>query len=117
MNPPNKEKVISVLNGWVLLFITLVLLLAAPLIIIFAASQEPPSFWLYLGIALLPLAFISLRGFFTLQPNEARVIILFGAYQGTVKSSGFHWANPFARRIRLSLRARNLNGEKLKVND
>jgi regulator of protease activity HflC (stomatin/prohibitin superfamily) len=57
------------------------------------------------------------RGFFALQPNEARVMILFGAYRGTVRQSGFHWANPFMSRIPLSLRARNLNGDKLKVND
>ena len=77
-------------------------------------------------------------GFFTLQPNEARVLVLFGAYRGTVRTSGFHWGNPFysrggmmavpkpdgsgmtmtlGRRYKVSLRASNLNGEKLKVND
>jgi regulator of protease activity HflC (stomatin/prohibitin superfamily) len=70
-------------------------------------------------------------GFFTLQPNEARVLILFGAYRGTVRTSGFHWANPFyaraasrttpgevaARTQKISLRARNFNSERLKVND
>ncbi|MBE7499181.1 MAG: SPFH domain-containing protein [Verrucomicrobiales bacterium] len=92
-----------------------------------------------------------LFGFFTLQPNEARVLVLFGEYRGTVRRSGFHWGNPFysngpscanqmqaaavaaaagsARgrekpapgkrhpRLKISLRARNLNGERLKVND
>ncbi len=60
---------------------------------------------------------ISLSGFFTLQPNEAAVLILFGSYKGTVKKSGWHWANPFYVKKRVSLRSRNLNGEKLKVND
>ncbi len=57
------------------------------------------------------------NGFFTLQPNEGRVLILFGAYQGTVRESGWRWTNPLNTKKRISLRARNLNGDKLKVND
>jgi len=56
-------------------------------------------------------------GFFTLQPNEAAVLILFGDYKGTVRKSGWHFANPFYTKKKISLRSRNLNGEKLKVND
>lgn len=56
-------------------------------------------------------------GFFTLQPNEAVALILFGEYKGTVKQSGWHWGNPFYTKKKVSLRSRNLNGEKLKVND
>jgi len=65
-------------------------------------------------------------GFFTLQPNEARVLVLFGQYKGTVRTSGLHWSNPFysngtgqlpLKRNKISLRARTLNGERLKVND
>jgi regulator of protease activity HflC (stomatin/prohibitin superfamily) len=63
------------------------------------------------------LGAIALGGYFTLQPNEARVLILFGAYKGTVRESGFHWTNPFYTKRRISLRSRNLNGDKLKVND
>jgi len=69
------------------------------------------------GILLLILAGTAIGGFFTLQPNEARVLMLFGAYKGSVRQSGFHWTNPFYAKHRLSLRSRNLNGEKLKVND
>jgi hypothetical protein len=58
-----------------------------------------------------------LGGFFTLQPNVAAVLVLFGKYSGTVKSNGFHWANPFYRKEKVSLRLRNLNTEKIKVND
>jgi regulator of protease activity HflC (stomatin/prohibitin superfamily) len=84
----------------------------------------------------LALAVFIAVGFFTLQPNEARVLILFGAYKGTVRKSGFWWANPLyartrgqmrrpvagaagpdQRKIKISLRARNFNSEKLKVND
>ncbi len=56
-------------------------------------------------------------GFFTLQPNEAAVLILFGEYKGTVKKSGWHYTNPFYTKKKISLRSRNLNGERLKVND
>jgi regulator of protease activity HflC (stomatin/prohibitin superfamily) len=60
---------------------------------------------------------VCLFGFFTLQPNMAAVLILFGKYTGTAQSSGFHWANPLLLKKKVSVRARNLNGEKLKVND
>jgi regulator of protease activity HflC (stomatin/prohibitin superfamily) len=78
-----------------------------------------------LGITQVPLLFILLMGvgvflcfgFFTLQPNEGRVLILFGEYRGTERQSGWHWTNPLNTKKRISLRARNLNGDKLKVND
>ena len=60
---------------------------------------------------------IMMAGFFTLQPNMAAALVLFGKYSGTVKTEGFHWANPFFHKHRLSLRARNLNPERIKVND
>lgn len=56
-------------------------------------------------------------GFFTVQPNTSAVLILFGEYRGVVRRAGFHWANPFLTIKHVSLRARNLNTEKLKVND
>ena len=56
-------------------------------------------------------------GFFTLQPNEAAVLLLFGAYKGTARQAGFHWANPLYNKRKISLRVRNFNTEKLKVND
>ncbi|PBQ34936.1 band 7 protein [Sphingobacteriaceae bacterium] len=67
-------------------------------------------------ILLLPVFFFS-KGFLIVNPNEANVLILFGTYKGTVKESGFHWVNPFYIRKFISLRARNLNGQSLKVND
>jgi regulator of protease activity HflC (stomatin/prohibitin superfamily) len=65
----------------------------------------------------LALVIVLWLGFFTLQPNSAAVLILFGQYKGTERREGFHWANPFYDKERVSLRARNLNGDKLKVND
>lgn len=56
-------------------------------------------------------------GFFTLQPNQAAVLLLFGAYKGTVRQAGYYWANPFLSKSKVSLRTRNFNTEKLKVND
>jgi regulator of protease activity HflC (stomatin/prohibitin superfamily) len=57
------------------------------------------------------------KGFFTLQPNEASVLLLFGNYRGTERNPGFHWTNPFYTKRKISLRAHNLNSERLKVND
>ncbi|MBX3731845.1 MAG: SPFH domain-containing protein [Verrucomicrobiae bacterium] len=73
---------------------------------------------LVIGLLGLALTIVVWAGFFTLQPNESRVLILFGAYRGTIRRSGFHWTNPFySRHAKISLRRRNLNGERLKVND
>ncbi len=58
-----------------------------------------------------------LGGFFTVNPNEARVLTLFGKYTGSVKRDGFHWANPFLTKRRISLRLRNFEGSQIKVND
>jgi regulator of protease activity HflC (stomatin/prohibitin superfamily) len=82
-----------------------------------AEKPEPNFYLLFGGILVLAVAGLSFNGHFTLQPNEARVLILFGAYRGTVRDSGFHWTNPFNTKRRISLRVRNLLSEKLKVND
>jgi len=75
---------------------------------------------LTLGILVLIAVCVLSIGFFTIQPNKARVLVLFGDYIGTVVDEGFHWANPFystGKALKLSLRARTYNGEHLKVND
>ncbi|MBM3993134.1 MAG: SPFH domain-containing protein [Planctomycetes bacterium] len=73
------------------------------------------------GMALAVLLFIATmitcNGFMILTPNEAGVVTLFGSYVGTIKESGFWWANPFMSKLKVSLRSRNLEGAKLKVND
>ena len=83
--------------------------------------------WSLIGIAVqaLLLAVISLilpMGYFTLQPNEAKVLVLFGRYKGTIRSDGFHWTNPLQLaqprgKYTVSQRIRNFEIEKLKVND
>src|SRR6185436_12910583 len=108
---------VPALSGWMMLFFALAAKIGGLILVIRAVNHQDVSFPLWCGLGLALLASISYGGFFTLQPNEARVLVLFGAYKGTVRTSGFHWTNPFNRKIRISLRARNLNGEKLKVND
>ncbi len=122
----NKERELSVPNGWLMLLITTISalgMIACTILFIMSAVRAEQGngaanfYELGGGIAFL-LAFLLLcNGFFTLQPNEGRVLILFGDYRGTVRYDGFHWTNPFNTKTRISLRTRNFNGEKLKVND
>jgi len=115
---PSREISISTMSGWPVLFVILLLIPGSIFTLIWNANSNDPSVALIvlpiLGIITCGIGF---GGFFTLQPNEARVLILFGHYKGTERSSGFHWTNPFYTKKRISLRARNLDGEKLKVND
>jgi len=60
---------------------------------------------------------LMIRGFLVVQPNESKVLILFGKYIGTIRNSGFWWANPFTIKKHISLRIRNFNSDKIKVND
>jgi regulator of protease activity HflC (stomatin/prohibitin superfamily) len=85
--------------------------------IVLGDRGEPFAWFLVPGILGVILGAVSWAGYFTLQPNQARVLMLFGAYRGTARRSGFHWTNPFFTKKRISLRMRNLNGERLKVND
>jgi regulator of protease activity HflC (stomatin/prohibitin superfamily) len=103
-------------SGWACLFAVLVVLaLGLVLVIIGASTQSVLS--LVAGVAVGFVGFVMVGGFFTLQPNESAVFTLFGSYRGTARQNGFLWANPFFRKLKISLRARNLNGDKLKVND
>ncbi|MCC7137101.1 MAG: SPFH domain-containing protein [Planctomycetes bacterium] len=70
------------------------------------------------GIGGLLVAFgLVVPGFFVVNPNESRVLVLFGTYRGTERRAGFWWTNPFTSKRKVSLRARTLNGKTLKVND
>jgi regulator of protease activity HflC (stomatin/prohibitin superfamily) len=117
------EREIHALNGWLMLIVNLALLGAGVYGFVSAGVQSGqsgtlPVFRLAAGLVLTILASVLLVGHFTLQPNQARVLILFGAYHGTVRRSGFHWTNPlYAKNTKLSLRAHNFNTDKLKVND
>jgi len=69
------------------------------------------------GVLALILLLIILPGFFTVQPNQAKVLVFLGKYAGSVRDDGFWWTNPFASREEVSLRVRNFNSDVLKVND
>jgi regulator of protease activity HflC (stomatin/prohibitin superfamily) len=69
------------------------------------------------GVAAVIAFALVMPGFFIVDPNRARVLVLFGSYRGTVRPTGFYWTNPFTVKPRVSLRANNFNSEKLKVND
>ena len=152
----NRERIVKVLNGWVMLPIVVLLCLGSIALLIYSIAEgvrwQGHPLWGLMILSLL-LEFCSVvmfAGFFTLQPNEGRVLILFGAYKGTVRTPGFHWGNPFyangagqasgpgraiesephagagkssssgrrkLSRFKVSLRARNFNSDKLKVND
>lgn len=112
----SKEVEKKVHSGLVWFVITSLIFLASVAAVVLGVIYELIP--LVIGGSLAFTAWIILlAGFFTLQPNEAAVVILFGAYKGTVKKSGWHWANPFYTKKKISLRQRNLNGEKIKVND
>ena len=114
----NRERLSGAVNGWVMLVINLSVLLGCAFMIARVLNEPPVPFWGGLGwLAGVLVALTCLRGYFALQPNEAKVLMLCGAYKGTVRTSGFHWTNPFYTKRGLSLRSRNLNGDKLKVND
>jgi regulator of protease activity HflC (stomatin/prohibitin superfamily) len=82
----------------------------------FIRGGEQPAYMIaFLALVLLGV-FIHI-GLFIVAPNDSRVLVLFGVYKGTVKENGFFWANPFYTKKKITLRARNLNGQKLKVND
>ncbi len=122
MNPDShvslthREQPATAASGWMYLFLVFVGIAAGLSIIAYGASKQS-LLPVAVGLLLTICSFVSLGGFFTLKPNEAAVFTLFGEYKGTARQNGFLWTNPFYRKFKISLRARNLNGEKLKVND
>lgn len=105
------------INGFAMLFFTFILI---PLLIVFCIVQGgEDNLWLSVGASavLFILFIIGCVGYFTQEPNEARVMIFFGKYCGTCRRVGYYWANPFMTRRKLSLRIRNMDIEPIKVND
>jgi regulator of protease activity HflC (stomatin/prohibitin superfamily) len=115
-NPVNQERRVSVANGWTILTLTILMILGGAVLIVYGVLSGVPLTSIVGGLV-FALAIFFCAGFFTLQPNESAVLILFGSYKGSVRESGFSWTNPLNKRVKISLRARNLNGDKLKVND
>ncbi|MBI3005799.1 MAG: SPFH domain-containing protein [Ignavibacteriales bacterium] len=104
------------ISGYFALFIEFLLLVANAWLIYYMASNRE-LVWLWVEIPLFILTIVCMVGFFVVQPNEARVLVLFGKYIGSVRTDGFWWANPFAIKKHVSLRIRNFNSEQIKVND
>lgn len=132
----SKENVVTPISGWPMLVVFFGLMVLGVYNFIYTvanANEVEHIGWRIAGsiVCVLAAMILVLPGFFTLQPNEARVLILFGAYRGTVRVSGFHWANPFYakgvginaagkptfNKYKMSLRVRNFNSDKIKVND
>ena len=105
----NKEKVYSTFSGYLALLI--VILLIAPSVLGLIMVK---MIWL---IAFIVIGVFMLPGFVIVNPNESSVLVLFGAYKGTIRKNGFWWVNPFFVKKKISLRARNLDSDPIKVND
>ncbi|MDD5507127.1 MAG: SPFH domain-containing protein [Bacteroidales bacterium] len=104
-----KEKLYSPMSGYVGLLMSLILI-GVPIALLIVHQMM----WM---IAVLVVGVFCLIGLMVVNPNESSVLVLFGKYVGTVKKNGFFWVNPFFARKKISLRARNLNSEPIKVND
>ncbi len=103
------EKQYSGFSGYFFLFVELVVLV----LIIFGFMRG----MIIPAVVLIPLFVLGTIGFTVVNPNQSCVMVLFGAYKGTIKSNGFYWVNPFFVRKKISLRARNFDSETIKVND
>ena len=101
------------INGFLMLAIHLLLVSG---IITYSFIQLTTPFFILGGVCLL-IWFTLFGGYMQLEPNEARIMVFFGEYKGTFKETGFFWVNPFMNKKQLSLRARNLDVEPIKVND
>jgi regulator of protease activity HflC (stomatin/prohibitin superfamily) len=110
------------MNGFAALFMILVIFAVAIASIVvsvnfFAAGSAGEVIAAVAGVLLIITSIIMLIGFMMLEPNEARVLLFFGKYRGTFYETGFWWVNPFMSKKSISMRARNLNVDPIKVND
>lgn len=103
------EKIFNARSGYSVLLLEIVFVAAA--VLCFVLEFFIP--WAVFGI----LFVLAAPGFIAVDPNQSVVLVLFGAYQGSIKENGFFWVNPFYTKKKFSLRARNFNSEPIKVND
>ncbi|MEC3907366.1 SPFH domain-containing protein [Tamlana sp. 2201CG12-4] len=104
-----EEKIITPANGYLMLFIFLAMFIGSIVGVILTKN-------LLFIISIITALFIAF-GFIMVQPNNSRVLLLFGKYIGTINKNGFYWVNPFYTKKKISLRASNFDSERLKVND
>ncbi len=110
------EKSARSTGGYLMLFLTIALTVFNFYWLVMMIRAELPAM-LIVFIPMVILNFIVPGGFFIVQPNEARVLVLFGKYVGSVREAGFYFTNPFTTKKRVSLRIHNFNSERIKVND
>jgi len=108
------EKIMRPISGYLALILAIASILAG--IYINAVSKGSPAF-VFPGVLLLIAGVFLIKGIMIVNPNHARVCVFFGKYVGTVKENGLLWVNPLYTTYKISLRAQNLNGQQLKVND
>jgi len=113
---PTHERVHAPLSGYLALPVLLALFALGLTALIRGAAHEQPV-PIVAGLLGILLFVVGLCGLFVVEPNMGRALVLFGSYRGTVRKSGFWFTNPFMSKKKISLRAHNLNGETLKVND
>lgn len=104
------------IGGWPA-FGAWLLLLAGTITLLVTGARTESALWVLAGVLMIPVCILGLVGFFVVNPNESRVLVLFGRYRGSVRREGFFWTNPFTAKHKISLRDHNLEGSRLKVND
>jgi hypothetical protein len=115
---PSKEHVFPPLSGYLMVALEIGLLAGSIWLFVSGVRNAPvDAARLFGGIGGFLAFLLMLPGFFVVEPNMARVLVLFGSYRGSARTPGFWWTNPFTSKKRISLRAYNLNGKTLKVND
>ncbi len=113
-----REKERQAVSGLVVLPVLIIVLLGSVYGFVEAVSAAEPGVWEIIGWVLVWLVDVLLfMGLFLVNPNEGKVLQLFGNYVGTVKTPGLRWANPFYSKRRISQRVRNFESQHLKVND
>ncbi|MEO8372532.1 MAG: SPFH domain-containing protein [Candidatus Solibacter sp.] len=112
-----QEKELRPLAGGVMVALLMILVPAAAIFGIVWSAREDMPIGIVISVIVLIVDLVLLGGFTVVNPNEAKVVLLFGVYLGSIKQPGFWWVNPFTRRRRVSLRVRNFESSKLKVND
>jgi len=111
------EKAYSAPSGWVALPVILLGILALDVTVLWLAVEDTAVARIVMQVPWFFLTIFLLAGLFVVNPNQARVVLLFGRYKGTVKEQGLHWANPLLTKRKVSLRVRNFETERAKVND
>ena len=111
-----QEHVMKGYSGWLMLLLLVAVLIFSAYMLV-SAAKASAAWWVTASLVIMAVDVLCLFGLTAISPNEARVLQLFGVYKGSIKEQGFWWVNPLMTRRRVSLRVRNFESSKLKVND